>query len=330
MPQVLNAADKMTAIEVIKLTEGSADPFLVMDYLKQTNELLADIPAVRCNDGTGHKLALMETGDRPKGAHRTYYQGTPDVMVHTGIRRETTTTIEAWSKVDEMLAGDSGAPDRLRNSVASRVITGIGEQQTLEFIYGRRKGATDPYDTIDGLATRLNKADGKNVFSMGGTGANLTSIYMAAAGENYFHLIYPQYGEGTVGVSREDKGKQTVEDEKGDKYDVYLDKFRVRHGIAIPNPGAVKRICNIAPDVNREDLMDKILAVMRRMPLGAPTYVIYANYMVQDIFDKAARVMDNIVRQAEDPWGKTINTIRGYRIRTVQAIREDEAVVPAA
>jgi hypothetical protein len=330
MPQTLNAADRMTAIEVIKLTKGSQDPFLVMDYLKETNELVIDLPVVKCNDGTGHKLALMETGDRPEGAHRTYYQGTPDVTVRTKVRREVTTTIEAWSKVDEMLAGDSGDADRLRSGVAARVITGIGEQQVREFVYGKRKSGDEDDGEINGLASRLDKVDNKNVFSMGGTGASLTSLYIAAVGENHFHLIYPQFGDGTIGVSRYQKEMQTVLDDKGRKYDVYQDKFRVRHGIAIPNPYAVKRICNIAPNVNREDLMDKILSVIRRMPGGAPTYAIYANYMVQDIFDKAARLMDNIVRQAEDPWGKQINTIRGYRIRTVQAIREDEAVVPAA
>lgn len=324
---MLNAADRMTAIEVVRLSE-SPDPFHVLEYLKQKNEFLDDLPVVRCNKGTSHTV-LLTAGDHPEGMHRTYYQGTKSVSAQTRTYTETTTTIEAWSYVDEMLAKDSGNMEKLRNSTAARIITGMGLAQVKEFIYGKKRGPGVD-DEIDGLATRLGKVDNVNVFSMEGAGKDLTSVYLCAVGESFFHLLYPQYGEGTLGIQRIDWDLQKGFDADKLPYAVYEDQYRVRHGIAVPNPFAVKRICNIAPGVDAEDLVDKILKVMRRMPEGAPTYVMYANYTAQDILDKAARKMENIVRQAEDPWGRQINMVRGYRIRTVEAIRDDEPLVPAA
>jgi hypothetical protein len=324
---VLNAADRMTAIEVVRLSE-SPDPFLVLEYLKQKNELLDDLPVIQCNKGTSHTV-LLTAGDEPEGMARDYYQGTKYVSAQTKTLTEDTVTIEAWSYVDELLAKDSGNPDKLRNSTAARIITGMGVAQVKEFIYGKKTGA-GPANAVNGLATRLDRIDNVNVFSMGGTGSLLTSIYLCAVGEHYFHLLYPQYGEGIIGIQRIDWKLQKGKDAKGNPYSVYEDQFRVRHGLAIPNPFAVKRIRDIAPDTDPEDLVDMILRVMRRVPDGAPTYALYANYTGQDILDKAARRMDNIIRAAEDPWGKQINMMRGYRIRTVEAIRDDEAAGAAA
>jgi hypothetical protein len=318
---VLNAADRMTAIEVVRLSENP-DPFYVLEYLKQKNEFLDDLPIIKCNKGTSHTV-LLTAGEGPSGMVRDYYEGTDYVSAQTKPAVEETVTVEAWAYVDELLAKDSGDADKLRNSTASRIITGMGVAQIKEFVYGKKTGGKG----LNGLAARLSKVDNENVFSMGGTGNKLTSIYLCAVGEHYFHLLYPQFGEGAVGIQRINHGTQKVQDGNGKPYTVYEDQFRVRHGIAVPNPFAVKRICNIAPNADPELLIDKILQVMRRIPQGAPTYVLYANYAGQDLLDKAARKMDNIVRAAEDPWGKQINMVRGYRIRTVEAIRDDESQV---
>ncbi|MDR2184991.1 MAG: hypothetical protein LBO80_04910 [Treponema sp.] len=320
---ILNAADRMTAIEVVRLSTNP-DPFMALEYLIQKNEILLDMPQIQCNQGTEHTILLQL--ENPKGMHRTYYEGTKTVSTQTKTKKQTTTMVEAWAEVDEVLAKDSGSPDQLRNHVAGRVITGMGLAQAQELIYGKRRGAAENNDSVDGFATRLAKVDNENVFSMGGTGTNLTSLYLAALGESFCHMIYPQHSD-TLGIERIDWGRQTALDKNGNQYAVLKDQFRVRYGLAIPNPFAVKRIANIAPDTDAGDLVDKVLAVMRRMPSGAHTYVMYANYTVQDIFDKAARDKPNVMHNTTDPWGNPVNTIREFRIRTVEAIRDDE---PAA
>jgi hypothetical protein len=320
---VLNAADRMTAIEVVRLSTNP-DPFMALEYLIQKNEILLDMPQVQCNQGTDHTVLLQL--ENPEGMHRAYYEGTKTVSTQTKTKKETTVMVEAWAEVDETLAKDSGSPDQLRNHVAGRVITGMGLAQTREIIYGKRKGATENNDSLDGLATRLAKVDNENVFSMGGTGNKLTSLYLAALGENFCHMLYPQHSD-SLGIERIDWGRQIARDKNNNQYAVYKDQFRVRYGFAIPNPFAVKRICNIAPDTDAVELVDRVLAIMRRMPSGAQTYVMYANYTVQDIFDKAAREKANVMHTTTDPWGNPINTIREFRIRTVEAIRDDEAVV---
>ncbi|MDR3161345.1 MAG: hypothetical protein LBU28_07015 [Spirochaetaceae bacterium] len=310
----LNMVDQMTALEVVKRA-NNPDAFLIIEALLQTNELLTDMPVLQANDGAIHTTLRRMT--QPGGQHRIYNQGVEVKASQTKTIHDRITMLEAYAVVDKKLAEHGGDVAALRHSEAVAFLNGMGIDQARDLIYG--DWTKNPAE-IDGLATRLS-ALGKNVISMGGTGANLTSLYILAAGPQFCHLIYPR-GSSSIGVSRQDLGEQTWKDDEGNPFQAYVDHFEANYGLVIRHPDAVKRLCNIPADVDPTTLVDTILAQLRRLPKGATNRVIYANASILNILDKAARDRPNVIYPTTDPWGKPLTMVRDARLRQVDAILE--------
>jgi hypothetical protein len=317
----LNAADRLTAIEAVKRT-AQPWPNRIVECLTQTNEIMMDTPVTEANNGTEHTIVRREA--LAGSMARRYYEGTPTVATQTDTINEPTQMWQAWSVVDADLADHSGDPSGLRKTEAIGILNGMGIQQATDLIYGNRKNQSGK--DIDGFATRLAKIDNKTVFDAGGTGTSLTSIYIAAMGERFLHLIYPK-GFGTVGIKQEDKGKQTELDANGNKYEVYQTLFKAQYGIALEDPRSLVRIANIDSGMDPEQLILTILQILRRMPNGASTYVLYGNFTVRDIIEKAAIEKNNVIYSTEDPWGRPLTMLRNLRVRTVEAILDTEEQV---
>jgi hypothetical protein len=318
---VLNAADRLTALEAVKRTEQPW-PNRIIECLTQTNEILMDMPVLEANNGTVHTIVRRET--LAESMARRYYEGTSAVATQTATITEPTQMWQAWSEIDVDLADHTGDPAGLRKTDSIGILNGMGIQQARDFIYGSRQGSGGK--DIDGFATRLAKIDNKNVFDAGGTGNDLTSLYIAAMGERFLHLMYPR-GFGTVGVRQEDKGKQTVMDGSAKKYEVYQTLFKSQYGIALEDPRSLIRIANIEKDTDPEELILLILQILRRMPNGASTYVLYGNFTIRDIIEKAAIEKSNVIYSTEDPWGRPLTMLRNLRVRTVEAILDTEAQI---
>jgi hypothetical protein len=316
---VLTAADRLTALEAVKRTQQPW-PNRIIECLTQTNEILMDIPVLEANNGTVHTIVRRET--LAESMARRYYEGTSAVATQTDTITEPTQMWQAWSEIDVDLADHTGDPAGLRKTDSIGILNGMGIQQARDLIYGSRQGKAGK--DIDGFATRLAKIDNKNVFDAGGTGNNLTSLYIAAMGERFLHLIYPR-GFGTVGVKQEDKSKQTVVDGSGKKYEVYQTLFKSQYGIALEDPRSLIRIANIAADTDPEALILLVLKILRRLPNGASTYVLYGNFTIRDIIEKAAIEKNNVIYSTEDPWGRPLTMLRNLRVRTVEAILDTEA-----
>jgi hypothetical protein len=207
-------------------------------------------------------------------------------------------------------------------SEAAAIIKGMGLTQANTLIHG--DGGKD--NEFDGLMARRNSLSDPNVINAGGTGSNLTSIYLCAVSRDMFHLIYPQ-GSKSVGVDREDRGKVDVKDAEGKEYPAYRSYFTAQYGLTIKVPDAVKRICNIPRNISGEDLVDLIIEASYRLPQGASTYAMYSNVDVLIKLDKAARDKVNVVHNTADPWGKPVTCVRDIRCRRMDVITSAEEAV---
>jgi hypothetical protein len=317
---VLNMADQITAIEAVKRS-SSPDAFHIIECLRMTNEMIVDLPALPANDNTVH--TTLRRLNQPGGTHRIYNQGVEIKASQTDTVQDRIAMVGAYSVVDKAMADHTGNRSAFRQSEAVAILKGMGNDQARDLIYGNN--ALNKAE-INGLAVRLNKVDGKTVVSMGGTGNDLTSLYLVAAGQDLCHLIYPK-GSSSVGVTRSDQGEKIWEDQEGKKYQALVEYFEAQYGISIRDPGAVVRICNIESGVDGEDLIDAILSCRRRMPPGASTYAMYANLDVLIKIDKTARDRGNVVYYAADPWGKETTHIRDIRCRQMDAILSTEEAV---
>jgi hypothetical protein len=318
---ILNMNDQMTALELVKRV-NAPEAFHIIELLRMTNQMLIDVPARQANNGTMN--TTMQRMTMPAGEHRIYNQGVGKVATQTRVISERTANLAAYSDVDKDMADHSGDVAATRQSEAISIVKGMGLIQGRTLIYGQDSKAEE----FSGLFEQRNSLDDRNVVNAGGTGNNLTSIYVVAIGPDLFHLIYPR-GSSTIGIERADRGVVDVPDpsDPSKRMPVYSEYFEAHYGLSIRAPDAVKRICNIPASMSGDDLVDIILDTRRRMPEGAATYALYANIDVLIKLDKTARDRANVTYTEADPWGKEVTKIRDLRCRQMDVILNTEPEV---
>jgi hypothetical protein len=323
-----NIVDQMTALEVAR---RSSDPnaFTIIETMSMTNTMLRELPAVQANDGAVHTSLLRRS--YPGGEHRGYNQGVRARSSQTEPIRNWIAMLEAFCDVDEALARHSGNPNALYQSEAMAFLAGMGIDQADDLIYGSHR---DSEAQIDGLATRLPVADGKHCFDFGGSGADLTSVYLVAAGPQACHLIYPK-GSTSVGVNRKDLDVSRIADPNDPKktFMAHTDHFIAEYGIAIEHPDAVIRIANIPVDLDgdgRRDLIELILRQQKRLTKGIVNTVLFGNADIIYQIERAGREAQVVVYPDTDIYGKPVVSVNGLRIREQDAILSAESAVPAA
>ncbi len=313
----LSATDKLTALEVMRRANNQ-NGFNIVELMSRRNGFLKDMPMIEANDGTIHNT-LVRTSLR-SGQHRKYNQGINHGATTTDTIRDYIAILEDYSVVDKDLADHSGDVKALRQSEAEGFLSGMGQTQAEDLVYGNNAVNEEE---INGLATRLSIISNKNVINAGGTGNRCTSVYVAAIGKGFSHLIYPK-GRSDCGIKTEDRGIQDWKLPDGSTMPAYVQFFSTHYGLSVAHPNAVKRICNIAPDTHADALVEMIIEAMTRLPQGAPTIAVYCNEDALVKIDKAAYSKSNAVFTAEDPWGELITHIRKGRCRLVDSILSTE------
>ncbi|MDR0455758.1 MAG: hypothetical protein LBH20_03630 [Treponema sp.] len=317
---ILNMNDQMTALEIVRRA-NAPDPFKIIELMGLTNEMLLDIPMKETNNGVVN--VTLQRSVKAAGSHRIYNKGFGTVATQTQVVHDRIAMLGAYSKADADMIDQSGNKQAALMSEATGIIKGMGMTQAETLVYG------DPNkpDEFAGLMSRCNKI-GRFVIDAGGTGNDLTSIYLIAVGPDLFHLIYPKGASG-CGVEREDMGRVHEKDPEDEKreYPVYKNYFTAKYGIAVRAPEALWRICNVPKNISGDDLIDLIIDTRHRMPTGAATYVMYSNIEPIIKLDKAARDKGNVVYTKEDPWGRPITHVRDLRCRRMDVILSTEAQV---
>ena len=328
--QVLSSSDRLTAAEIIKRSANniSADQRRIVELLSVTNEMLLDAPMQQAHDGTVNTTVVRTA--LPHGTKRVYNQGVGVGASQTDTIHDVCAQVAIYSEVDKDLVDNSPNKGETLMNEQIAFIEGLSQDMADDIFYGNH--SADPA-SIDGFATRRAKLEAKKCISMGGTTANKqTSIYLVKWGPNNVRFIYPRGASG-LGVNVVDKGVQTVTAPDGNgKMEAYQTYFKVDYGIAIKNPQALIRICNIDMDDDLTDaeaqaLIKKILQAKAYLPQGDGTVSILCNADIMSVFDQATISKSNVVYTAEDPWGRPNNMLRDMRIRRCDAILNTEAVV---
>ena len=316
----------MTALEVARRS-SDPDALTIIETMAMANTMLQELPAVEANDGTVHTSVVRRS--YPGGQHRVYNQGVGAKSSQTDTVKDMTCILESFSDVDHQLAKNSGNEKALYDSEAKAFLFGMGQDQADDLVYGNN--AQDPA-LINGLAIRYSKL-GERCISFGGTGKNLTSLYLIAAGPKACHLIYPK-GSKSVGVIREDLGVNRVPDPKDNQrtFMAHTDHFIAEYGLAIAHPDAVIRICNIPLDLTdqqRQDLLEIILRYQKRLTKGIVNTALFANGDLIYQLERAGRELSYVTHDDVDSWGKPITSINGLRFRGQDAILSAEDEVAA-
>ncbi len=237
----------------------------------EMGNVLAEAPWLPSNDIWVNKTTRRAT--LPAGTRRKINQRISGSVSRTTEVMDVIENIEDWCEVDVMLVDSMPQPAMFRSGEVDAFIEGIGQTLLYDILYCN--SFADP-DGMHGLAPRLATLDARYVIDSGGTGSNVTSIYVVTWGQDTVHLIYPKNMAANLGVQHEDEGKVTSETSDG-KMIVYRDHFQVRCGLVVRNPKAIGRVANIeqlSVGANTFD-EDDLITLLNNMKVGPGTRIYF-------------------------------------------------------
>jgi len=307
----------------------------IVELLAQTNQILEDKLWMEGNLPTGHRTTVR-TG-LPLVTWRLLNQGVATSKSKTAQIDEATGMLEAWSEVDKDLAELNGNVNRFRLSEASAFIEAMNQEMASTLFYGNSGISPEEFT---GLAPRYSAltgaANSQNVITGGGAGADNSSIWLVAWGDQTCFGIFPKGSK--AGLFHEDLGLGVVETTAGvggNRMMAYRDRFQWKCGVALKDWRYVVRIPNIdisnlVAKTSAADLFDLMIKAIHRLPnmnLGKPAF--YMNRTVFQMLDIQARddVQSGGSLKYDVVDGKPMHTFRGIPVRVCDALTETEAAV---
>lgn len=322
-------------IDLYKSTDQAGNVVDVIEMLAEMNPILKDIIWTECNSGAQH-LTTVRTG-LPDVTWGMLYRGTPNDKSQRAQVTDTTGFVEGRSAVDARLVEElsNGNGPGLRLAEAEAFIESIGQEVAEKLFYGND---ADKPETFMGLTPRFNDfsaTNGEQIVDGGSTSDDNSSIWFVTWGDTQVTGIYPQ--GSYLGVQRDDLGKQTVQDEQGNRYEAYEEVFRQHVGLSVRDWRYVVRIANLDTSsvrqnqVNLYDLMREAYYALHSRSVPGGKQVIYCNADVLQSLDALATNDgngDNFVRLSPDQVeGEEILSYRGIPIREASALKTSEAQV---
>lgn len=229
-----------TLAELVARLDGEGKIAPIAEVLNQNLPILKDLGFIECNKTDGY-LHTIRTG-LPQATWRKLYQGVQPTKSSTAQVTDTCGNLEVYAEVDKDLADINGNEAQWRLSEDAAFIEGMSQQMAETIFYG---DTTKNPERFMGIAARYNKTSGaassRNVKSMGGTGANLTSVYFIS--HAVFHGLYPKASK--VGLSKTDKGQVTIVKDDGSMYEAYRTHYKWQVGTTLDDWRGCARVCNI-------------------------------------------------------------------------------------
>lgn len=325
-----------TLIDLAKQSDYSGSVVSdIIEILKDTNPILADMPFYECNSGTKH-LTTIRSGI-PQATWRRLYQGVQP-QKGTNIQVEDTCgMLEAWAEVDAKLVDLSNNPRQFRLNEAMAFIEGMNRQMATAVFYGNTD--KDP-EQFMGLAPRFSSKSADNggqIIDAGGNDTDLTSVWMVVWSPRTVHGLFPKGSK--AGLSREDKGKTTKEAASDGLYDVFREKFTWDAGLSVRDWRYVVRIANIDVSALKAGSVDALKLLrqgywkLKQRQVAGGRAAIYAGSDFCEALDAqvtptaattATTTSGSIRLTVSEADGKEILSWRGMPIRECDAILTTE------
>ena len=323
---VLNAYSQMTLIELAKRHDPKGETASIVESLTADNEIMFDITYFMANDRTSHKLVRRIS--QPSGSWRQLNKGVAKEASKTQELRETVGMLESYSENDKALVNMATDPDSFRNTENMAFLEGMSQTLATAIFYANV--TTDP-EKFDGIATRMpSLVSGANVIGQGGTGSDLTSIYIMNWGPKKAYGIYPQ-GHKTVGIEHEDLGQHTSVDSSNLMHEVLRDWFGIKMGLAVEDDRCIARLANIeSSGASNTFDEDNLITLLNRMPQSGRGAKLYVNDTIITQMEIKLKDKNNVSYTAgggEGLAGEPVVRFRGLPIRKCDAIINTEAAI---
>ncbi|HID9280218.1 TPA: major capsid protein [Serratia marcescens] len=300
----------------------------IVELLEQTNPILTDMVFVEGNLPTGHRTTVR-TG-LPAATWRLLNYGVQPSKSTTAQVTDSTGMLEAYAEVDKALADLNGNSSEFRLSEDRAFIESMNQNQAETVFYGDTR--INP-QRFTGLSARYNDKSAKNaqnIVDAGGTGSNLTSIWLVVWGTNTVHGIFPKGQK--AGLDHKDLGEQTLVDDNGGKYQGYRTHYKWDNGLSVRDWRYVVRIANIdTTKLGADDgpnLAKLMVQALHRIPnLQMGKAVFYMNRDAAEYLDIQATEKASLAISVKETEGVFWTSFRGVPVRTCDALLSTESQV---
>lgn len=313
---------QLTYAEIVKMFDNKGMLIPTAEVLERTNAIVQDLPMIEANEKIRHRTS--QRNSLPAGKTKRYNDG----VVPTASSRDTSLDvielIEDFSDVDEDLANHTGNPAGTRADEDRAFVEGIGQTQASRFFYGNN--AADP-DQMTGLAPRMSTVNNNTVISNGGSGANLTSIYLVQPGRDTVFGIFPT--GSSAGLDVQDKGLVRNQDDTSGKVRwLYETQFKLQFGLVVRDQRSIGRVANIKA-TGSTYLFDweAVIDVQTQMKLNTPTVCYVSRRIWAQILKEALNKPNNLLNMQNVFGDGMIPTLNGMPVRLSEAISESETAI---
>lgn len=312
-PTILDVAKRMTG-------DGNLDK--IVEMMNQTNEILTDMTMLEGNLPTGN-ISTVRTG-LPKVAWRVFNDGVEPSKSATAQATDTCGMLEAYAVVDRELAKIANNAKEFRLQEDRAFLEAMNQEMASTLFYGS-KAMPEKFVGLTPRYSDKTAKSGENIIDAGGTGANLTSIWLVVWSPNTVHGIYPKGSK--AGFEMEDDGVVDVVTKEGKKYKAYQTHYQWKNGLTVRDWRYVVRIANI--DVTKlkkdasagADLIDLMIDAEEKVPnLGMGRPVWYMNKTVRGFLRKQLNEGHKYQTAAGEEPGKITVDFNGTPVRRTDAL----------
>lgn len=315
-------ATGLTLVEIAKRHGPDGNLITIAEVLQEENEILQDMLWAETNEIFANVSTIRSS--LPTGSWRKLNAGTAAEKSDTRQSRDPIGILETWAISDKDLVDAAANPKQLRNDEARAFLEGLSQTMAETAIYGNTTTAPEQFM---GLAPRMaSLATTANVLNAGGSGSDLTSIYVVDWGLDKVFMGYPRGSK--AGLQHNDMGVERVTDASGNSYLAYVDHFQWKAGMVVKNTKSIGRIANIesAGAANIFD-EDDLITLLNRMTKGAGLRI-YCNETIKTQAEIRLKDKANVNWSVADGLGGTpLLRFRGVPVRMVDQIVNTEATL---
>lgn len=308
-----------TLLEMAKAIAPDGTQMVIAEIMAKEMAVFQDIPWFPANDIWSHKS--LRQAKLSKGTWRGINEYVAAGTTLTDEVLDVIGIVEDFAVYDKLWIDRQPDPKRARMGRARMYIEGMAQEICSAFLYGNNKATPrKPH----GLAPRLGSL-GRYVIGCGGTGSDVTSVYVVTWGEGRCYGVYPRTGEAPAGefpVLHKDMGEKVDTDSAGKKLVVYEDNFKFEGGLVVEDLRCAGRVANIETSGTTNIFNeDKLIELLNRMKVDAGTRI-YCNETIKTQMEIAMKDKTNInysAEKGEGLAGEPVLRFRGIPVKKIDS-----------
>ncbi len=318
----LSQLSQMNIIEAQKRA-GFTDAEDFLGDLVQMNDFLKVAPFLEASNGMFHEyLSATKLG---KGSWGKVNTGVGKIASQSDLEKIPVHIYEGDSEIDERIF-KSGTADQKRKVRMSEDIANL-EGFMQGWFEGLVYGASAD-GGFDGLANLRGEIDSKYTWGAGGSGSDLTSLWLFEFGKNGFNFRYPSGSR--PGFTTDDRGRHKVDAPDGNgQLWAWITHMEILAGIQVKRAGALQRMANIettgSSNIFDPDIFIKMKSNLPNMGKMAVSFVnrtIHAQ-IETNAYNKSNMAYGLVDIQNFGP----IPSVAGVPVMTMETITDTESAI---